>query len=89
MQELKNKIRETDPKIYSQDLVNSLFRGPIIYANQLVEHGVAGSLSTAHTYLKKLSDMGLLIKTDKRFNRKVGYLNTRLLEALRDEIDLS
>ena len=89
MQELKSQIRGTVPKIYSQDLINCLFRGPVIYANKLVELGVAGSLSTAHTYLKKLSDAGLLIKTNKRFSRKVGYINPRLVDALRGEIDLS
>ncbi len=89
MSKLKNKIRAMDSKIYSQDLINVLFRGPIIYANQLVEHGVVGSLSTAHTYLKKLSDEGLLKKSDKRYNRKVGFVNADLVEALRGEIDLS
>jgi Fic family protein len=89
MQDVKNEIRSQEPKIYSQDLVNSLFRGPIVYAYQLVDHDVVGSLSTAHSYLKRLSEMGLLVKSDKRFNRKVGYINSSLLEALRDEIDLT
>ena len=89
MQEIKNEIRSKEPKMYSQDLVNSLFRGPIVYANKLVDSGAAGSLSTAHSYLKKLSDMGLLLKSGQRFNRKAGYINTKLLDALREEIDLS
>lgn len=89
MQEFKHKIRELDSNIYSQDLVNVLFSGPIIFAHQLVDHGVAGSLSTAHTYLKKLELAGLLVKSETKYNRKVGYFNDSLMEALSDEIDLS
>jgi len=89
MLELKHEIRSLDSNIYSQDLVNVLFRGPVVFANHLVEHGVAGSLSTAHAYLKKLEKEGLLIRAKKRYNRKIGYINGRLLGALSDEIDLS
>ena len=89
MQEVKIKIRELDKNMYSQDLVNVLFRGPIIFANHLVDHGVAGSVSTAHAYLKKLESSGLLLKSDKRYNRKTGYINGFLLKALSGEIDLS
>lgn len=88
MQELKHDIRSLGPNIYSQDLVNVLFRGPVIFANHLVEHDVAGSLSTAHTYLKRLEAANLLIRAPKRYSRKVGYINGRLLGALRGEIDL-
>jgi Fic family protein len=89
MQEVKNKIRELDRHMYSQDLVSVLFRGPIIFANHLVDFGVAGSVSTAHSYLKKLESAGLLIRSDRRYNRKTGYINGYLLDALRGEIDLS
>ncbi len=89
MQDVKNKIRALDSNMYSQDLVNVLFRGPIIFANQLVKNDVVGSLSTAHTYLKKLESAGLLTKSDELYDRKVGYINGSLLDALSDEIDLS
>ena len=89
MMELKHQIRNLDPSMYSQDLVNVLFRGPLVFANQLVKHDVAGSLSTAHTYLKKLESAGLLIRAKERYNRKVGYVNGMLLNALRGEIDFS
>ena len=89
MQEVKNKIRELDRHMYSQDLVNVLFRGPIIFANHLVDYGVAGSISTAHSYLKKLESSGLLIRSHTRYNRKAGYINGHLLNALSGEIDLS
>ncbi len=89
MLEVKNTIRELDKQMYSQDLVNVLFRGPIIYANQLVAHGVAGSLSTAHAYLKKLESAGVIVRSQTRYNRKIGYINGHLVGALSDEIDLS
>ncbi len=89
MQESKDRIRQLDDNMYSHDLVNALFRRPIVFANQLVKYGAVGSLSTAHAYLRKLSSAGLLIKANQRFNRKTGYINISLLDALSDEIDLS
>jgi len=87
MLEMKHSIRSLDPSLYSQDLVNFLFRGPVIFAPQLVEQRVVRSLSTAHSYLKKLEAAGLLTRADKRFNRKVGYINFKLLNALRMNSD--
>ncbi len=89
MQETKNDIRSLDEKMYSQDLVNALFKGPIVFASHLVNIGAAGSVSTAHAYLRKLESAGLLLKANKRYNRKTAYVNTRLLEALQGDIELS
>ena len=89
MQDVKKQIRDLDTNLYSQDLVNVLFRGPIVFANHLVNGDVVGSVSTAHTYLKKLESAGILIKSDELYGRKVGYINGSLLDALSDEIDLS
>jgi Fic family protein len=89
MQDVKNKIRALDANLYSQDLVNVLFRGPIVFANHLVKEDVVGSISTAHTYLKKLESAGILTKANGLYDRKVGYINGNLLDALSDEIDLS
>jgi Fic family protein len=89
MQQTKRDIRTLNQAMYSQDLVNLLFRGPIIFANQLVDNHVAGSISTAHTYLKELESAGIIHRSNKRYDRKVGYINSRLLEALSGEIDLS
>ena len=89
MQKTKHDIRILNPAMYSQDLVNLLFKGPLVFANQLVEYDVAGSISTAHSYLKDLETAGIIFRSKRRFNRKVGYINIRLLEALSGEIDLS
>jgi Fic family protein len=89
MQRVKQELRSANTNIYSQDLVNLLFKGPLIFAHQLVKAGIAGSLSTAHTYLKELESMSIVIRSDRRYNRKVGYISNRLLDALSGEIDLS
>ncbi|MBL4819607.1 MAG: hypothetical protein JKY98_01275, partial [Gammaproteobacteria bacterium] len=86
---VKNELRKSHPVIYSQDLVNLLFRTPVLFANQLVDSGIAGSLSTAHTYLKELERAGIIFRSSKRYNRKVGYVSSRLMNALSGEIDLS
>jgi len=83
MQEVKHEIRKLDQGMYSQDLVNVLFLGPVVFAKQLVEHHVVGSISTAHAYLKKLESGGLLNKSERLYTRKVGYINRRLLDALK------
>ncbi len=89
MQRIKNDIRKLDSHMYSQDFVNVLFLGPIVFANDLVSHGIAGSLSTAHAYLKKLESEGILFRSKERYSRKVGYINGSFLDALSGEIDLS
>ena len=88
MNEMKQNIRSLGSNIYSQDLVNALFLGPIVFAEKLVEHDVAGSLSTAHSYLKKLVSANLLQKSTRKYNRRVGYINTKLLNALLGDITL-
>lgn len=89
MQNTKQDIKRINLSMYSQDLVNLLFKGPIIFANQLVENHIAGSVSTAHTYLKELEAADIIHRSNKRYGRKVGYVNTRLLDALSGEVDLS
>ena len=85
---LKNELRENKPKIYSQDLINILFKNPVIFAHQLVDNGVAGSLSNAHVYLKELESMGILFRSEEKYDRKVGYISRRLFKALSGEISL-
>jgi len=89
MQSVKKRIRELDSNMYSQDLVNALFRGPLVFAEHLVELDVAGSVSTAHNYLKKLEEAGLIDRHPDLFNRRVAYINNDFLEALAGEVDLS
>jgi len=88
MQEVKNELREKKQSIYSQDLVNLLFSSPVIFAHQLVDKGVAGSTSTAHNYLKTLEEINIIERSERLFDRKVGYLSIQFFEALSGEIDL-
>ncbi len=82
MQKLKTEIRGLDSRMYSQDLINTLFLSPVVFAEMLIQRSVVGSLSTAHLHLKKLESAGLLKKSDRKYHRKVGYFNLRLIEAL-------
>ena len=79
MQHYKQIIRKELPKIYSQDLLNNLFKYPYTKIEYL-QHDLGISRSTAIRHLDSLSALGLLIK------RKVGrdnfYLNEPLFRML-------
>lgn len=79
MMDYKTKIRSNLPKIYSQDLLNNIFRHPYTKIDYLrKELGV--SRLTASKYLNQLSQKGFLDK------HKIGvhnyYVNPPLLELL-------
>lgn len=78
MQRFKQKLRN-NYKFYSQDLLNSLFKHPYTKIQFLV-NDLGVSRLTASSYLKKLSDDGVLIK------RKIGtanyYVNEELVNLL-------
>ncbi len=75
----KHAIRNDAPKIYSQDLLNNLFRYPYTKIEYLMNE-LEISRNTAIRYLEKLEQIGLIEK------RKVGrdnfYLNKALLGLL-------
>jgi len=79
MQDYKNKIRTELPKIYSQDLINNLFKNPYTKIEYL-ENDLKVTRQTASNYLNKVSDLGLLKKN------KVGkvnyYINSELIKVL-------
>lgn len=79
MQLYKTKLRTELPKIYSQDLLNNLFKNPYTKI-EFLEKDLKITRQTASNYLDKVSKLGLLEKT------KVGktnyYINTRLIKVL-------
>ena len=87
MMQTKNIIRNSHPQIYSQDLVNVIFLSPFIYAYFLVDTGIVRSISTAHSYLKKLAELGILEVAPWRINRKTCYVNSKLLSVLTKAIE--
>ena len=79
MQRTKRSLRESLPKLYSQDLLNHLFRHPYT-KTEFVELELGVSRITAAKYLGQLTAAGLLEK------RKIGktnfYINRPLFTLL-------
>ena len=78
-QKHKHLIREKCPKIYSQDLLNNIFKHP--YAKvSFVQNGLGVSRPTARRYLQQLVDISLLKK--KKLGRTNYYFNPALIRVL-------
>ncbi len=82
MQTYKRRIREEQPKLYSQDLLNNLFRHPYTKISWL-QKDLRVSRLTAAKYLETLTEMQLLEKIKK--GRSNYYLNPALLALLAGE----
>ncbi|ARS29412.1 Fic family protein [Sphingomonas sp. KC8] len=76
MAEYKQRIRTDHNKIYSQDLLNNLFRHPYTRIDY-VQNELSISRPTATKYLDELVEGGLLIK--QRIGRNNYYINQRLV----------
>ena len=79
MQQCKMKIREGYPKMYSQDLLNNLFKFPYTKI-EYIETYLGVSRSTAIRYLEVLVKEGLLVK--KKIGRDNFYINHSLFALL-------
>ncbi len=79
MQSTKNNLREKLPKIYSQDLLNNLFKFPYTKIEYL-EKDLGISRSTAVRYLETLVQTGFLEK--QRIGRDNFYVNQPLFGLL-------
>lgn len=75
MQDYKHRIRSGLPKIYSQDLLNNLFRHPYTKIEYL-QHDLGVSRLTATKYLKKLTEEGFVQK--HKLGRYNYYVNQPL-----------
>lgn len=79
MQDFKQKIQNDLPRIYSQDLLNNLFRHPYTKI-EFVESELRVSRLTATSYLNKLIEIGLLVK--HKSGKHNYYVNTALYDLL-------
>ena len=79
MQAYKLMIKQQLPKIYSQDLLNNLFKYPYTKIEYL-QKGLDISRSTAIRYLDALISLGILKK--KKIGRDNFFLNEALFEIL-------
>ena len=79
MLDFKHLIRERLPKVYSQDLLNNLFRHPYTKID-FVANELQVSRPTATSYLNQLTDIGVISKT--KMGRDNFYINERLFNLL-------
>lgn len=81
MQELKTKIRTEEPRMYSQDLLNNLFRHPYTKI-ALLQRDLGVARLTASRYLEKLVKLEILIKV--KIGRSNYYINYQLFDSLKN-----
>lgn len=81
MQHHKHKLRDELPKIYSQDLLNNLFRHPYTKIDFVMQE-LQIHRNTAIKYLEELVRIGLLTK--HKIGKENFYLNTALYDLLRN-----
>jgi Fic family protein len=79
IQRYEEAIHEKLPKIYSQNLVNNLFKYPYTKIDYLAED-IGTTRLTATKYLNQLVDHGFLLK--RKHGRDVYYINNPLFRLL-------
>lgn len=79
MQETKQRLRSELPKLYSQELLNNLFRHPYTKV-EFIEHDLGVSRPTAMKYLDTLHTAGFVKKT--KLGRTNFYINEPLFALL-------
>lgn len=79
MMDFKVRIRTELPKIYSQDLINNLFKHPYTKIDFLIEE-LQVTRPTASRYLEQLVDLGLLDKI--RIGKEYFFINKSLFQFL-------
>ena len=75
----RKKSSKKKSKIYSQELLNSLFSHPYT-TRQYLEEKLKRSYLTVASYLKELEEIGILER--RRLGRKDYYVNTKLVQML-------
>jgi Fic family protein len=76
MAEYKQRMRAEHPKLYSQDLLNNLFRHPYTRI-EFVQNELSITRQTASRYLEQLADAGFVQKHSA--GRSNYYINTPLV----------
>ncbi len=77
----KHRLRSELPKIYSQDLLNNLFRHPCTRIEYL-DRELKKSRQTARSYLKQLAERGFV--EEMKTGRNNYYVNRPLVDLLLD-----
>lgn len=79
MEKAKTVVQTEAPKIYSKDLIETIFEHPYCKARFLEEAGLA-KRQTAASYLKTLEKLGLL--SSVKMGREQYYINKELVKVL-------
>ncbi len=79
MADYKLRIRRDLPKIYSQDLLNNLFKHPYTKI-EFLQNDIGKSRITATKYLETLTENGFLKK--EKMGKYHYYMNLPLIDAL-------
>lgn len=74
-------VRQRAPKIYSKELVETLFVHPYC-KNEFIEKSTGVERKAASRYLHKLSEIGVL--DTNRIGRENIFINNKLMQLLRD-----
>lgn len=82
MAETKRQLRSQHPKLYTQDLLNNLFRHPYTRI-EFVQEELGISRPTATKYLDELARSGLLLK--HRSGRNNYYINEPLVKLFAEQ----
>lgn len=79
MANTKHRMRTELPKLYSQDLLNNLFRHPYTRI-EFVQNDLGVTRQTAAKYLRQLADAGLV--RERSQGKHVYFINAPLVELL-------
>lgn len=79
MAETKRRMRSELPKLYSQDLLNNLFRHPYTRI-EFVQHDLNITRQTAARYLRQLADAGLVREHSQ--GKHLYFINAPLVDLL-------
>ena len=79
METMRTEVQEKAPRIYSKDLIEIIFRNPYCKIKFVEEAGQV-TRQTASTYLKTLSDLGIL--RPHKVGREAYFINDQLVRVL-------
>lgn len=75
-------VRNQLPKIYSRELVDTIFEQPYCRISNLVDAKIA-KRQTASEYLKKLAGIGVL--TERQVGREILFVHSKLIQLVSEE----
>ena len=78
-------VREQLPKIYSRELIDTIFEQPYCRISNLIEANIA-KRQTASEYLKKLVSIGVLV--EQQVGRERLFVHPKLIQLITKETNI-